>query len=197
MVIRHRPFWVIAGASRTEKIVDAMADHGFNDSRPSVLRGLASIGGRAAAVTFRPLSGVVGAAAEAGIDLERRVMDRLIESGELERLLDSARVQMVASQLLDSDGARRLVDAFFDSGLFDQFVERLLASEGLWKLVDEIAASPAVTAAISQQGLGFADQVGEGLRGRSRHADAWLERAARRLVHRGPGDASPAPEPAQ
>ncbi len=187
---------MIAGAAQTDKIADAMADHGFNGSRPSVLRGLATIGGRAAAVTVRPFSGVVGAAAEAGMDLERRVMDRLIESGELERMLASARVQTVASQLLDSDGARRLVDAFFDSGLFDQLVERLLASDALWRLVDEIAGSPAVTAAISQQGLGFADQVGGELRTRSRHADAWLERAARRLVHRGPGETPPAPDPA-
>ena len=173
-----------------------MADHRFNGSRPSVLRGLATIGGRAAAVTVRPFSGVVGAAAEAGMDLERRAMDRLIESGELERMLESARIQAVATQLLDSEGARRLVDAFFDSGLFDQFVDRLLASDGLWKLIDEIAASPAVTAAISQQGLGFADQVGGELRARSRTADAWLERAARRLIPRGPGETPPAPDPA-
>lgn len=173
-----------------------MAEYQVNGSRPSVLRGLVTIGGRAAAVTVRPFSGVVGAAAGAGIDLERRAMDRLIESGELERMLDSARLQAVAIQLLDSEGARRLVDAFFDSGLFDQFVDRLLASDGLWRMIDEIAASPAVTAAISQQGLGFADQVGDGLRARSRSADAWLERAARRLTRREPGEMPPAPDPA-
>ncbi len=162
-----------------------------------MLRGVVSLGGRAAALGVRPFSGLAGAAAgaaaEAGADLERRVMDRLIDSGELERLLAGARVQSVAAQLLDSDGARRLVDLFFDSGLFDQFVDRLLASDGLWKLVDEVAGSPAVTAAISQQGLGFADQVGEEVRVRSRHADAWLERAARRIIHRSPEAAPPGP----
>lgn len=173
-----------------------MADYRVNGSRPSVLRGLATIGGRAAAVTVRPFSGVVGAAAGAGMDLERRAMDRLIESGELERVLASARIQSVASQLLDSDGARRLVDAFFDSGLFDQLVDRLLASDGLWRMIDEIAASPVVSAAISQQGLGFTDQVGDQLRSRSRNADAWLERAARRITRRAPGEAPPAPDPA-
>jgi hypothetical protein len=173
-----------------------MAEYRSNGSHPAVVRGLMTIGGRAAAVGIRPFSGVFGAAAEAGMDLERRAVDRLIESGELERLLASSRVQSLASQLLDSDGARRLVDAFFDSGLFDQFVERLLASDALWDLVDRIAGSPAVTAAISQQGLGFADQVGDELRTRSRNADAWLERAARRLAHRRPADAPPAPDPA-
>lgn len=44
------------------------------------------------------------------------------------------------------------------TGLWDEFVDRLLASRALWRLVDEVADSPAVTAAITQQGLGFADQ---------------------------------------
>ena len=48
-------------------------------------------------------------------------------------------------------------------------------------LVEEIADSPAVTAAISQQGFGFADQVGGDVRNRSRRTDNWLEHAARRL----------------
>ena len=94
--------------------------------------------------------------------------------------------------MLESDGAKRLIDTFFDSGLFDQFIERLLASDGLWHLVDEVAASPAVTAAISHQGLGFADQVGNEARARSRRTDVRLERIAHRLTHRHPNGA-PAP----
>ena len=86
-----------------------MADYRVNGSRPSALRGLATIGGRAAAVTVRPFSGMVGAAAEAGLDLERRAMDRLIQSGELERVLASARLQMVASQLMGLGLARYIL----------------------------------------------------------------------------------------
>jgi hypothetical protein len=82
----------------------------------------------------------------------------------------------------------------FDSGLFDRILERLVASDGLWQAVDEIAASPAVTAAISQQGLGFADQVTDQVRARSRKADDWLERAARRLAHRPPRVIPPEPD---
>jgi hypothetical protein len=59
-----------------------------------------------------------------------------------------------------------------------------LASPALWRLVDEIAASPAVTAAITQQSLGFADQVEEQVRMRSRGADDWLEQKVRRLTRR-------------
>jgi len=160
-------------------------DHTPN-SRSRPLKPLTDIGGRAAAATLRPLTDVFSAAAEAGISLEQRAVDRLLESGELERLLASARLQAIVGQVLRSEGAAELVDAFFDSGLFDRVVDRLLSSDGLWRLVDVIAASPAVRAAVSQQGLGFADQVGESVRARSRRADRRLERAADRLTHRHP-----------
>jgi hypothetical protein len=145
---------------------------------------------------MRPLAGPVGAAAEAGIGLQRRAIDRLLDSGELENVLASPRLQAVVEQVLDSDGAKVLVDTFFDSGLFERFVDRLLDSDALWHLVDVIAGSPAVTAAISQQGLGFADQVGTEVRSRSRKADDWLERRARRLIHRRSMDQAVDREPA-
>lgn len=165
-----------------------------NHSRTGVLHGLSSLGTRAAAATMRPLAGPVNAAAEAGIGLQRRAIDRLLDSGELEHLLASPRLQAAVKQVIESDGAKMLVDAFFDSGLFDRLVDRLLASDALWYLVDEIAGSPAVTAAISQQGLGFADQVGTEARARSRRADDWLERAAQRLVRRRPAEPAAGPQ---
>ena len=157
-------------------------EHG-NNSRRGVLHGLTSIGGHAAAVTMKPVTGAAGAAAEAGMGLQRRAIDRLLDSGELEQLLASPRLQAAIEQVLNSDGANKLVDTFFASGLFDRLVDGLLASDGLWHLVDVVAASPAVRAAISQQGLGFADQVGGEVRRRSRKADDSLERIARRMVH--------------
>ena len=68
----------------------------------------------------------------------------------------------------------------------------MLEGEELWLVVDEIAQSPAVTEAITRQSIGFADQVAGGVRGRSRNADAWLERAARRALRRPP--AAPPPD---
>jgi len=161
-----------------------MADEPTRNSRSRPLKPLTDIGGRAAAATLRPLTGAVGAAAEAGIGLEQRAVDRLLESGELERLLASTRLQAIVAQVVGSDGATEVIDTFFDSGLFDRFVDRLLASDGLWQLVDEIAASPTVRAALSQQGLGFADQIGDAVRARSRNGDRRLERAADRLMRR-------------
>lgn len=186
---------------------------------------LTGIGGRAAASTLRPVTGAMGRAAAVGVELERRAVDRLFDSSELERTLnvaiDSVRIQASLERALDTEGVKRLVDRLFDSGVLDQVVDRLfdtglidrvidkvfdsglidrlldrlLASDALWHMIDEIAASPAVTAAISQQGLGFADQVGDEVRARSRKADDRLERTARRLFHRSPRVTPPEPDP--
>jgi hypothetical protein len=161
-----------------------MAGDPTRSFRSGPLKPLTDIGGRAAAAALRPLTGAAGAATEAGISLEQRAVDRLLDSGELERFLASPRLQAVVAQVVQSDGATQLIDTFFDSGLFDRFIDRLLASDGLWRLVDEIAASPTVRAAVSQQGLGFADQVGDAVRARSRKGDRALERAAHRLTRR-------------
>jgi hypothetical protein len=165
-----------------------MAGDHRDSSQSGVLHELASLGGRAVASTVMPLRAAISTTLEAGVSLEQRVVDRVLDSGELDRILskalDSEHVQAALRRALESEGARRLADSFFDSNLFDRTVERLLASDSLWRLVDEIAGSPSVTAAISQQGLGFADQVGAEVRARSRKADDRLERAARRLSRR-------------
>jgi hypothetical protein len=69
---------------------------------------------------------------------------------------------------------------------FDYVVQAILESDDLWLIVDEIASSPAVTTAIAQQSVSFADQVAGGVRSRSRNADAWLEGRARRAFRRRP-----------
>jgi hypothetical protein len=161
-----------------------MANDPTRNSRSRALGPLADVSGRAADAILRPLTSAVAAAADAGISVQRRVLDRLLDSGEIERLLGSARLQAIVDQLMRSKGATGLIDTFFDSGLFNRVVDRLLSSDGLWRLVDEIAASPAVTAAISQQGLGFAEQLGGAVRERSRRADQRVERAANHLTRR-------------
>jgi hypothetical protein len=152
---------------------DVMPEEPTQNARSRGFRPLGGIGGRAAAATFRPFTDA------AAVELE--VL--------LAAALESAHVQRGLRGAFESDGGKQLVADFFDSGLFDEFVDRLLASAALWRLVDEIVDSPAVTAAVTQQGLGFADQVGEEVRRRTRRADAWLERLAHRLV---PGRRAPA-----
>ncbi len=170
-----------------------MSDDPRASQGQSPLRPLAAIGGRAASIALRPLAGVASVAVDAGLDVTQRVVD----SGELERLLgaalDSPRAQDAVDRVLSSPVAHQVIDSFFDSGLFDEFIDRLLASPALWRLVDEVAASPAVNAAITQQSLGFVDQVESEVRSRSGRADALLERIAARLASRRARTSPPRP----
>jgi hypothetical protein len=84
-----------------------------------------------------------------------------------------------------------LVGDVLDSRLLDTSIARVLASEELWLVVDEVARSPAVTEAIAHQGAGFADQVAGELGERSRRADARLEGMVRRLLRRRPAPEDP------
>jgi hypothetical protein len=92
---------------------------------------------------------------------------------------------------IDSPAAERLSRELVDSRLIKAFLEELPDNDGIWSLVDEIAQSPAVTEAISRQGLSFADQLAGVVRARSRNADDHVERIARRLARRLPRDAAP------
>jgi hypothetical protein len=47
-------------------------------------------GARAAATTLKPITPIAGAAAKAGLNLERQAVDRLLASDELERVLTAA-----------------------------------------------------------------------------------------------------------
>jgi hypothetical protein len=151
-----------------------MVEDGRANSGARARHSLSSIPGRAAVATLRPFTNVA--------------------VPELERLvgaaLDTPELQRAARRAFESDAARQLIDSFFDSGLFDHFVDRMLADGALWRIVDEVAASPTVTAAIAQQGLGFGEQIGDELRSRSRSADDWLERLARRLLRRRENEAA-------
>jgi hypothetical protein len=131
-------------------------------------------------------------------DLVRyRVADRLLSEELVEattrRVLDGTELEQVVEAALESPTVERLIGRAIDSRLADQAVVRLLQSDDLWLLVDEVARSPAVTAAIARQSASFADQVAGGVRARSTGADAWLERRARRLLRRSVAS-PPAPE---
>jgi hypothetical protein len=166
-------------------------------------------------VFVRPAYGVLavardttGRAAEAALD---GIADRLLQGGLAERfvsrLLDAPELERLLATMLDNPGTERLVARAVRSQLTEatmaQLIEdaiaRLPQTQAMWALVDEVARSEAVTDAITQQGLGMADEVAEDLRERSRDADAWLERAARRVLRRRGGGAAgaggmPAPQ---
>ena len=117
------------------------------------------------------------AAAAAG---RHAVVERIVAQA-----LDSPDFQRVVMGALESEGIERLLAQVLESRMLDDLVRQLLESEDLWRLVDGIARSPSVAAAVSRTSRGLADEVAEGVRDRSRGADAWLERVARRVsVHR-------------
>lgn len=139
------------------------------------LRQVARLGAALAAVPLRPVGRAAEAAAFAALDAV--LSSKLVEEA-IDRTIASALAEHAVNTVLDE---RRIID---------ETVARLLDSEEVWLLIERIAQSPAVTEAIAHQSVGFADQVADGLRARTRNADLWLERTARRALRR-----QPRPEP--
>lgn len=104
----------------------------------------------------------------------------------VDRLLDSELAKRAIARAVERIADEMGEGPTLDSPAMDRLVARLLESEELWLVVDEIAQSPAVTEAITRQSVSFADQVAGQVRDRSRSADARLERAARRVLRRPP-----------
>ena len=119
-----------------------------------------------------------------GGPLVEAVGREVVHSAVIERLAHTALDDEALDALLASPAVERIVARTIQSQVMDEAVRQLLESEDLWVLVDEIARSPAVTEAITQQSLGFADQVFDPVRVNSRNMDSWLETAARRALRR-------------
>ncbi|MDW5596450.1 hypothetical protein VSS74_19035 [Conexibacter stalactiti] len=136
------------------------------------------------AVARPPLSLVQRRASQTALDL----LDALLAS----QLADAA-----ARRIVTSEVAERAVAEAFRGPLVDAVTRRLLESEELWLIVQEVAQSPAVTDAITHQGASFAEEVADEVREQTQQADAWLERAARRMLRRPSpaGPLSPLPPP--
>jgi hypothetical protein len=123
-----------------------------------------------------------------------RIAVLAIESAVLrtEAALASPAVERLVAIALTSPGMERLVSQVITSQVVEDAVTRLIDdttarlpdSEPLWQLIDVIAQSPAVTEAITQQSVGFADQLAGDVRERTRTVDDRLERGARRLLRR-------------
>jgi ribosomal protein S28E/S33 len=121
-------------------------------------------------------------------DVIDRAMGRLEETKAAQaiaqRLLDDGIAEQVAERVLAGPESERLLATAFRGPLVEEAVTELLETRAIWILVDEIARSPAVTEAITQQGTGFLDQLADSTRDRSRSADARVQRFADRLLRR-------------
>ncbi len=138
------------------------------------------------------------AALDVGMAVERQARAALLARGgqlaldALDALLTGEAIDLILERIEAAGVAQRVAQRVLKDGIAEQVVGLLLESEELWVLVDEIARSPSVTEAITHQSAGFVDQVTDTVREHSREADAWVERAARRLRRRAKG---PAPAP--
>jgi hypothetical protein len=161
-------------------------------------RSLADAGGRAAVAS---LDAVLASpyVAEA-VD---HVVDRLLAQGVAEqaaqRIVNGPELEHIVEFALESPGAERLVTRVIESHLVEEAVTQLIdetaprlpQSQAVWTLIDEVAQSPAVTDAISQQGKGMANQFADEVRQRADKADDRLERAVVRLLRRRPSADGP------
>lgn len=122
----------------------------------------------------------------------RAGLERAFQGSTIEAIVEDVVryrvVERVVDKLLAGGVVDRVADRLLADGIADRTVDRIIArlteSEEFWRLVEEVAASPAVTEAVTQQTASFADQVAGGVRTRSHSADAWLERQARRALRR-------------
>lgn len=130
-------------------------------------------------------------AEEAALAALDAVLTSRVGAEAVDRVLDSQLAKRAIARAVEQVADEMGEGPTLDSPAMDRLVARLLESEELWRVVDEIAQSPAVTEAITRQSVGFADQVAGQVRDRSRSADARLERAARRVLRRGPSAEPP------
>jgi hypothetical protein len=155
------------------------------------------------ATTVRYVAGGVG---RVTVVVSQQAVGSALANGDVDRLaariVDGPELDRIVARALESPGVERIVARIIESPVVqeaiarvvDDVVVRLRDSDALWSLVEEIVQSPVVTDAIAHQGVGFADEVNDQIRERSRNVDAKLERAAWRLLRRRPqpGGAAPA-----
>jgi hypothetical protein len=155
------------------------------------------------ATTVRYVAGGVG---RVTVVVSQQAVGSALANGDVDRLaariVDGPELDRIVARALESPGVERIVARIIESPVVqeaiarvvDDVVERLRDSDALWALIDDVIQSPVVTDAIAHQGVGFADQVNDQIRERSRNFDAKLERAAWRLLRRRtqPGGAAPA-----
>ncbi len=115
--------------------------------------------------------------------LERVVSGPAFASA-LRTILSPETVDMIADEVARSQMVQKITVAAMEAGEMAPIVDAFLEREELWILVQTIAESPAVIDAVRQQGFGFADQVGDEVRGRSRTADQVVARTARTFIGR-------------
>jgi hypothetical protein len=120
--------------------------------------------------------------------LIERTVDRLLAEGVIERVvllvIEHPATDRLVTTVVESQGVERLVTRVVQADAVDRFLNGVLASEQLQRIVSHIAESDEVTAALTRQSMGLADEAAGELRSRTMTADDRLERIARSLIRR-------------
>ena len=110
---------------------------------------------------------------------EHRVLERVARP-----VLAAPDVEAALADALEQERTHRLVEQTLDSRLASQVADHLLRSPELDRVVEQIASSPAVRAALTQQTTSLATEVAAGLRRRAERLDDSAERTVRRWFRR-------------
>jgi hypothetical protein len=123
---------------------------------------------------------------------EHRVAERfageLVATGAFEHALIGALEHDEAQRLLEralaSPGTERLVAAMLESRLVPELTDRILASEEMQAVLAYVAKSPELRRALTEQSSSLAEEMVDGLRGRTEGLDAAAETTIRGWLRR-------------
>ena len=110
---------------------------------------------------------------------EHRVLERVARP-----VLAAPDVEAAFATALEQERTRRIIEQALDSRLASEVADHLLRSPELDRVIEQIAASPAVRAALTQQTTSLVGEVAAGLRRRAERLDDSTERTVRRWLRR-------------
>ena len=166
------------------------------DGHVQLARGRAALESAAARVD-RALAGPLTEALGRSL-AEHRVAERLagelVAQGAMEDALTSALEHEEAQRLLEhaiaSPGLERLIATVLESKLVPELTDRILASREMQAVLEYVAKSPELRRALTEQSSSLAEEMVDGLRGRTESLDAAAETTIRGWLRR------PRPSPA-
>jgi hypothetical protein len=130
--------------------------------------------------------------------VEARVVERVtaeliaaeVPANVVTQALEAGVLDEVVTRALADESVERTVETlltrWFEGPLYDEVINRVLASAELWHLVDEIAHSPEVMEAITAGSASLAGEVADQVRRRTIVADDVAERITRKVLRRSP-----------
>jgi hypothetical protein len=101
---------------------------------------------------------------------EHRIIERIVG-----QLLASMDVEQTVQGVLDDERARQAAE---------RIAERVLQSEEFQRAIEQLASSPALRAALLNQGTSLASETADSVRDTAESLDATIERIARGLIRR-------------